>query len=370
MQWLHPAKKTLVLGICPMVVELLAEIDQRPYCEYQVIGIVAEAPQDETDTCGYAVLGTMKDVQRIILEQQPDAIIVCISLHTACLSDHQLLEAGLRSNVRIEHVTTAYERVTGKLPIASYLPEDVVFSHTFRPARMSLISTRLLSLTGALLGTIVFAPLMLLIAALIKLDAGGPVLFIQERIGFKGKPFKLLKFRTMAPTKRQVSEWEEDNVDRITPIGRWLRKFRLDELPQFFNILRGEMNIVGPRPHPASNAELFVLVARNMSDSGIQIPYYTLRTSIRPGMTGWAQVRYRYANNLQEEIEKLHFDLYYLKHYSLWLDIRILLETIRIIFAGHTVPQIAQLDKAAPTTPKRQSSNYAKSQPESTHAKS
>jgi len=150
----------------------------------------------------------------------------------------------------------------------------------------------------------------------------------------------LLTFRTMVPSDHQRSEWEEDNLLRITRVGRWLRKARLDELPQFFNILSGDMNIVGPRPHPASNFELFVLAARNTAESGVQIPYYSMRHSVRPGITGWAQVRYRYANNLFEEMEKLRFDLYYLKHYSLWLDLRILVETVAMIFV-HS-PQVRE----------------------------
>ena len=130
-----------------------------------------------------------------------------------------------------------------------------------------------------------------------------------------------------------------DNVGRITRVGRWLRKSRLDELPQFFNVLNGDMNMVGPRPHPSSNFVLFVLAARNTPESGVQIPYYSMRHSVRPGITGWAQVRYRYANNLYEEIEKLRYDLYYLKHYSIWLDIKVLVETITMIFTRSSMVQ-------------------------------
>jgi lipopolysaccharide/colanic/teichoic acid biosynthesis glycosyltransferase len=192
---------------------------------------------------------------------------------------------------------------------------------------------RLSSLAVALVGLVCLAPLLLLISLLIKLDSRGPALFVQERLGAAGRRFRLLKFRTMHPAENHESEWENDNTHRITRVGRWLRKSRLDELPQFFNVLKGDMNIVGPRPHPACNFELFVLAARNTPESGLQIPYYSLRSSVRPGITGWAQVRYRYANNLDEELEKLRFDLYYLKHYSLWLDIRIMLETALMIFA-------------------------------------
>jgi lipopolysaccharide/colanic/teichoic acid biosynthesis glycosyltransferase len=139
----------------------------------------------------------------------------------------------------------------------------------------------------------------------------------------------------MRPAVRRKSEWECDNRDRVTKLGRWLRAFRLDELPQFVNVLRGEMNLVGPRPHPVSNFELFTLVSRNVNDvTGSAIAYYTLRTMVRPGLTGWAQVRYRYANNIEEEIEKLKYDLYYVKYASAVLDLRILFHTIKVVLCG------------------------------------
>jgi lipopolysaccharide/colanic/teichoic acid biosynthesis glycosyltransferase len=279
------------------------------------------------------VLGTVDELHRIIRQHEPQVIIVAPPVDRAQATNRQLLDARVLHNVRIEHAQAVYEQVAGKLPLETFAPEDIIYSNDFQPKRAALVATRLLSLGFAAAGLILLAPLMLLIGLLIRIDSAGPALFSQERTGLAGRPFKLLKFRTMAPAEGQQSEWEEDNVDRITRVGRWLRKCRLDELPQFFNILRGDMNIVGPRPHPSSNFELFVLAARNTPESGVQIPYYSMRYSVRPGITGWAQVRYRYANNLDEEMEKLRFDLYYLKHYSLWLDIRILFETVTMIFA-------------------------------------
>jgi lipopolysaccharide/colanic/teichoic acid biosynthesis glycosyltransferase len=128
----------------------------------------------------------------------------------------------------------------------------------------------------------------------------------------------------MHPTDTVPSEWVRDNSSRITRVGRWLRTFRLDELPQFVNILRGDMNLVGPRPHPGTNLALF----------REQIPYYAIRLAVRPGVTGWAQIRYGYANNLAEETEKMRYDLYYIKHLSLWFDLRILFDTVKIVLFG------------------------------------
>jgi lipopolysaccharide/colanic/teichoic acid biosynthesis glycosyltransferase len=197
---------------------------------------------------------------------------------------------------------------------------------------------RALSLVVAVAGLILLAPLMALIALAIKLDSRGPVFFVQQRAGRYRVPFDLIKFRTMRPAAGRHSEWERDNSDRITRIGRVLRRFRLDELPQLINMLKGDMNLVGPRPHPMTNLELLVLTARNLSEiSGDAIPYYSLRCAVRPGITGWAQVRYRYANSLEQEVEKIRYDFYYLKHLSVWLDIRILLETVRIVVSGHRI---------------------------------
>src|SRR5438094_462221 len=141
-----------------------------------------------------------------------------------------------------------------------------------------------------------------------------------DRVGRCGRRFKLIKFRSMRPAER-AADVVVDDGHRVTRVGRWLRKFRLDEIPQFVNILRGDMNLVGPRPHRVPKFELFVE----------QIPYFWLRFTIRPGLTGWAQTRYAYAQTLEEETEKVRYDLYYLKHMSFWLDVRILVDTIKIV---------------------------------------
>jgi len=138
----------------------------------------------------------------------------------------------------------------------------------------------------------------------------------------------------MRPAVGATSEWVKDNDGRLTRVGRRLRQFRLDELPQLLNVFRGDMNLVGPRPHPVSNVPLFEMVMRNTPDCGETIPYYALRSMVRPGLSGWAQVRYQYANDLEEEIEKMRYDLYYIKHMSAWLDLRILFATVKIVLRG------------------------------------
>src|SRR5262249_48612883 len=150
--------------------------------------------------------------------------------------------------------------------------------------------------------------------------------FVHERAGYRGRPFRLVKFRTMhgRPVHDPGAVWFRDDDDRITRVGRWLRKIRLDELPQLWNILKGEIDLVGPRPEVVENVQV-------MSE---MIPYYSLRHVVRPGLTGWAQVRYGYSVSLEEVTEKMRYDLYYIKHMGFWLDVRILIDTVKIVLFG------------------------------------
>jgi len=224
----------------------------------------------------------------------------------------------------VEHGADVYERLSGKLALESLSPSELIFCKDFRKSRLDLALARGASLAFSAVALVGLAPILALIALAIKLDSRGPVLFSQRRVGAGGQRFTLLKFRTMRPVDRETSLWERDNIDRITRVGRWLRRFRLDELPQFLNVLRGDMNLVGPRPHPAANLQLLVA----------NIPYYALRSLLRPGVTGWAQVRYGYANGIEEETEKMRYDLYYIKHLSFWLDLRILFDTVKTVLFG------------------------------------
>lgn len=327
------AEKVIILGTGPLAARVAAELAAHPDAG-MLLGVIAEAPAVEPEFDCLA-LGALPDLRRILLERRPDRVVVAMRDEYRPLSADLLVEIQAYRGLAVETGMDACERITGKIAIESLDARSVLFSSGFRPSRSAMWFARGYSLVAAALGFMLFLPVMGLVALAIRLDSPGPVLFVQERVGLGNRRFKLLKFRSMRVTDRRRSEWEGDNVDRITRTGRWLRKFRLDELPQFINVLRGDMNLVGPRPHPDSNRRLFILVSRNTPECGEQIPYYSLRSSIRPGITGWAQVRYKYANGLDEEIEKLRYDLYYIKHYSLLLDLRILLETVKVVCLGH-----------------------------------
>jgi lipopolysaccharide/colanic/teichoic acid biosynthesis glycosyltransferase len=291
------------------------------------------------------LLGPMSRLAEIVNEAHPDRVLVALGERRRRTPIPALMESCVARGIVVEDAAEFYERLTGKLAIESLTPTSIVFSRRFGPSRFDQSIARVVSLFVAVAGLVVLAPLMALIALAVKLESRGPVLFAQPRIGAGGRPFTLLKFRTMRPAGQRRSEWECDNRDRVTRLGRWLRAFRLDELPQFLNVLRGEMNLVGPRPHPVSNFELFTLVSRNLNElTGSAIGYYTLRSMVRPGITGWAQVRYRYANNIEEEIEKLRYDLFYVKYASAALDLRVLLRTFRVIAVGYPAETVSTAD--------------------------
>lgn len=327
-------RSTLLLGTSQLSRALERIICAHPRCGIDLVGAVAERGVNLPGESKLPLLGYMDALNEIIDKTRPARIIVALSDQQGRSPTRELVEARFYRNIKVDDGAAVYEQISGKVAIDTQTQSVLLYSRDFQPSPSALMLARVSSFLVAAIGILVFAPLLLLIAIAIKLDSSGPVLFVQERIGLGGKPFRLFKFRTMRPDNQRTSEWAGENQHRITRVGRWLRKYRLDELPQFINILNSDMNLVGPRPHPASNYELFVLVSRNTPVCGDPIPYYSLRSTVRPGITGWAQVRYQYANNLDEEIEKLRFDLYYVKHYSLGLDLKILFETVKVVCRG------------------------------------
>ena len=325
--WTQPRRRrVLIVGSGPIATALVDEIGARPNGRYRLIGVVDDAP-DEDPTPGLVPrLGTTAALARIIDATRPDEIAITLTHHRGdSVTAGPLLDARLKG-VLIDEAVQLLERMTGKIAIEAIDPNAIVFSSGFRhsdAARSDLFHavTRGWNLLAAAFALLLLAPVLLAITVLIVVDSPGNPLFVQRRVGASGRPFGLFKFRTMREVDGPHSEWVRDNEARITRVGRWLRRFRLDEVPQLVNVLRGEMNFVGPRPHPVSNYPLFC----------DQIPLYVCRGSVRPGITGWAQVRYGYANGLDEETEKMRYDLYYIKHRSISFDARILVETLLVV---------------------------------------
>jgi exopolysaccharide biosynthesis polyprenyl glycosylphosphotransferase len=344
--WLaRPArvKRVLVIGDGAMARQLVAAIEARRDGRLRVVGVVGE-----DGLAASPHLGRGTHLRRMVDEVRPDRVIVALASRRGRMPFRTLLDLRLRG-IGVEDGVDTFERLTGRIAIEALTPSSLIFTKESPSRRVDLALTWAMSVSVAAIGLVVLAPLLALIALAIRLDSRGPVFFVHPRVGRGGRLFNLIKFRTMRPASGRTSEWARDNQNRVTRVGRWLRRFRLDELPQFVNVVKGDMNLVGPRPHPMSNLPLLVLVARNTPECGEQIPFYALRSVVRPGITGWAQVRYRYANDLEEEIEKMRYDLYYVKHRSLWLDLRILLETVRIVMGGResaTTSEVAPLSTA------------------------
>jgi UDP-N-acetyl-D-glucosamine dehydrogenase len=336
-------ERVLLLGRGPIAEKILREIEARPHFGYEIVGVADDASAASTHH-GYPVLGPLTRLREIIAETRPNRIIVALSERRARLPVRQLLDARVNGCI-VEDGVDTYERLSGKIAIESLTPSNLIYSRDFKKSRPDLTAGRVTSLAVAIVGLIVCAPIFGLIALAIKLQPKrdrGPLFFVQERLGLQGRSFKLIKFRTMRVVDGPTSEWVTDNHERITRLGGVLRKFRLDELPQFINVIRGDMNLVGPRPHPVTNVELF----------GEGIPYYSLRSAVRPGITGWAQIRLGYANNLEEETEKMRYDLYYIKHLSFWLDMRILFDTVKTVLFGQGSQSVERYERPAATEPK------------------
>jgi exopolysaccharide biosynthesis polyprenyl glycosylphosphotransferase len=321
------ADRVLILGTGPLARRIIHEIEARPNFRYAVVGVVDDNTGAELGELPYPVLGPLERIDKIIHDVKPDRLIVALTERRGRMPMAQLLECGAQG-ILVEDGLQTYESFTGKLPIESLTPSFLIFSGAFRKSRMQLALRRVASMVAAIAGLIVTAPLMAVIALGVKLDSRGPVFFVDQRAGRGGRPFGLIKFRTMHPLPSgqhpTVSVWDRDDAARITRVGGWIRKLRLDELPQFWNILKADMDLIGPRPEILSNVQA-------MSE---QIPYYSLRYSIRPGLTGWAQTRFGYSVSLEQVTEKLRYDLFYIKHMSAWLDLRILVDTVKIVLFG------------------------------------
>jgi exopolysaccharide biosynthesis polyprenyl glycosylphosphotransferase len=323
--WLHIARRSrvLILGSGPLAVRLRQEMAAQPHRRLRLAGVVDTPPAPA-------------EMDRLVNELRPDRIVVALEDRRGLLPLESLARARALGVV-VEEAVDLYERLSGKLAIESMRPGNLIFAAEMHKSRLDLAITRLCSLAAAIAGLTLAAPFMALIALAVRLDSPGPAFFRQARVGWRGRRFEMIKFRTMRPVEKEASVWARDNDARITRVGRVLRKFRLDELPQLLNMLRGDMNLVGPRPHPLVNYDLFLR----------RIPHYGLREMVRPGVTGWAQIRYTYANNLEEETEKMRYDLYYIKHMSMGFDVRILFDTVKVVLLGRESRTTATTHRAA-----------------------
>jgi sugar transferase (PEP-CTERM system associated) len=253
-----------------------------------------------------------------------DRVIVAMEDRRGSMPVRELLDLRLRGIV-IEDTSVLMERLSGRLPLDGLNPSTLIFTQGFNVKASHQLVGRLISIMVSFVGLVLCLPFIPFIVLAVRLSSPGPILFRQTRVGLRGRPFSLLKFRTM----RQDAEangavWATKNDSRVTPVGKFMRRTRLDEIPQLWNVLRGDMGFVGPRPERPEFVQWLTS----------EIPFYELRHIVRPGLTGWAQVRYQYGASLEETKRKLEYDLYYIKHVSLGLYLLIIFETIKTIVLG------------------------------------
>jgi sugar transferase (PEP-CTERM system associated) len=250
-----------------------------------------------------------------------DRVIVAMEDRRGSMPVRELLELRL-NGVLIEDASTLMERLSGKLPLQGLNPSMLIFTYGFNVKASQQILRRLISIGVSFIGLILCLPFIPFIILAVRLSSPGPIFFRQTRVGLRGRHFSVIKFRTMRKdAEAKGAVWATKDDPRVTPLGRFMRKTRLDEIPQLWNVLRGEMGFVGPRPERPEFVQWL----------SSEIPFYELRHMIRPGITGWAQVRYRYGATLEETKQKLEYDLYYIKHLSVGLDLLIMFETIKTI---------------------------------------
>ena len=266
--------------------------------------------------------GRLSDIAR---QHNVREIVVAIRDRRGGLPLAELLECRL-IGIRITELSAFFERETGQLPVESLNAGWIIHAEGFENGIARDISKRIFDLLASSLLLIVAFPVMLVAAFLIYLESGRPVLYRQERVGQNDDVFTIYKFRSMRTDAEKAGkpQWAAANDDRITRVGRVLRKLRIDELPQIFNVFRGDMSFVGPRPE----RPFFVDQLAN------EIPYYKYRHSVKPGITGWAQVRYAYGASIEDSVEKLQYDLYYVKNHGLFLDLLILIATVQVVLFG------------------------------------
>jgi sugar transferase (PEP-CTERM system associated) len=264
-------------------------------------------------------------LMELIHERRVHRVIVAMEDRRGNLPVMEILHLRL-AGVKIEEATSWLEKISGRIEVDNLYPSWLVFNEGFRFSASFMLLRRILAVLASAILLLVILPVIPLVILAIKLDSRGPVLYRQRRVGLGGKVFHCFKFRTM----RQDAEadtgatWATDDDPRITKVGKFLRASRLDEIPQLWCVLKGDMGFVGPRPERPEFVEWLVK----------QIPFYTVRSAVRPGITGWAQIRYKYGNTVEDAKEKLQYDLYYIKNMSIGLDMMIMFQTIKIVLLG------------------------------------
>lgn len=326
----HPffGEHILVVGDVQMIVDTVTAVHQRRDAGFRIVGY---ATDDQTDgqlvpNMDVPMLGSINNIERIVSSRRVERIVIGVKERRGSFPAETLLRLRLADSVSIEESTSFFERVTGKVHLDNLRPSWLIFSIHSKRSWVSFLLRGFLQQAVALIGLIVSFPICLVTMVLIRVESPGSCFYKQTRVGKNGRLFTLYKFRSMRENAEADGEplWASENDDRVTAVGRVIRKIRVDEIPQFWNILKGEMRFIGPRPE----RPFFV---QNLAK---EVPFYEYRHIVQPGLTGWAQIKYPYGSSVDDSREKLQYDIYYLKNQSLVLDLIIMIETIKTIIFG------------------------------------
>jgi sugar transferase (PEP-CTERM system associated) len=318
-------QRVLVVGTAPTGIAAVREILARPELNLEVQGFLSEGGHDiGKSLINPRIVGAVEEVESFAIGGGIDRLIISLAERRGQMPVSQLLHLKF-AGVGIEDCHTFIESVTGRIHLEQLSPSWLILSDGFRKSAFLCAAKRCIDLVVALISLVLTFPIMIIVALAIGCETGRPILFRQERTGLRGRRFNIIKFRSMRlDAEASGPIWASDADHRITRVGRFIRKFRLDELPQIFNVVRGDMSLVGPRPERPFFCDLL----------GKEVPLFDLRHSVRPGITGWAQVKYQYGGSIEESRTKLEYDFFYIKHMSLFLDLVILLKTAKVMLYG------------------------------------
>ncbi len=313
------SERVLFMGNSSILGEVITVLLSRPEFGYKLVGYLCEdQPCDFPIPC----LGTVSEVRAVSEQHRPARIVVGMSERRNRLPVQDLLEIRF-GGIYVEDAADTYEVALHRVCSSKIQPSQLIFSSMLGPSRTSMTIQSFYSLLISLVAVLIASPIMLVTALAVRLTSKGPILYRQRRVGMNGHVFTVYKFRSMYvdAEARTGAVWATKDDPRITPLGKWLRKLRLDELPQFWNVLTGDMSVVGPRPE---RPEFVDMLAQ-------QIPYYRQRLAVKPGITGWAQINHKYGDTLVDSMIKLEYDLYYIKHLAPALDFYIIFHTIKVM---------------------------------------
>ncbi|HEX8636856.1 MAG TPA: TIGR03013 family XrtA/PEP-CTERM system glycosyltransferase, partial [Pyrinomonadaceae bacterium] len=322
----HPeiGEKILVVGTGQSAQDTAEAVWERRDAGYRIVGFVTENGAKPRTKIGESeIVGTVAELDQLIKTEKADRIVIAVRERRGTFPTETLLKMSLAGNVAIEECTSFFERVTGKVHIDMLRPSWLIFAGRKRDTRLKNFIREVVHRGLALIGFILSLPIAVLTAVLIKLDSKGEIFYRQERVGKNGRSFKVIKFRSMKTDAEADGKpvWATTEDERVTRVGRVIRKIRVDEIPQFWNIIKGEMSFVGPRPERPHFVEQL---------AG-EIPFYEHRHLVAPGLTGWAQIKYPYGASVEDARQKLQYDLYYIKNQSLALDLVIVFETVKTV---------------------------------------